>query len=63
MEETEDGGLIYFKKTPSDIEWQERMEKIGGVGHPPWAEWFCKEHYDKAKALKHLPKGEALKNY
>lgn len=49
-----DGGLIYFKKRPSDIEWEKRVEEIGGVGHPPNAEWFCKEHYDKANKLKHL---------
>ena len=63
MEDINDGGLIYFKKRPSDIKWQERMEKIGGVGHPPWAEWFCKKHYDKAKALSHLPIDEAMRQY
>ena len=34
----DDGGLIYFKKRQSDIEWKKRMEEIGGVGHPPYAE-------------------------
>ena len=63
MEDINDGGLIYFKKRPSDIKWQERMEKIGGVGHPPWAEWFCKKHYDKAKTLSHLPIDEAMRQY
>ena len=56
-----EGGLIYFKKRASDIEWEERMEKTGGVGHPPWADWFCPEHYDKAKELSHLPIDEATK--
>ncbi|MFX1380124.1 MAG: hypothetical protein ACFFA4_13640 [Promethearchaeota archaeon] len=54
-------GLIYFKKRPSDIEWEKRMEEIGGVGHPPNAEWFCKTHYDKANELKHLTIDKALK--
>ena len=63
MEDMEDGGLIYFKKRPSDIEWQERMERTGGAGHPPLAEWFCAKHYDKAKALKHLTINEALKEF
>ena len=56
----DEGGLIYFKKRPSDIEWERRMEKIGGVGHPPYAEWFCKKHYNKANELKHLSIDKAL---
>lgn len=56
-----DGGLIYFKKRPSDIKWERKMEEIGGVGHPPYAEWFCKKHYEKAIKLKNLPIDEALK--
>lgn len=55
------GGLIYFKKRPSDIEWGERMRKIRGIGHPPYAEWFCKDHYDKAYRLKYLTIDEAMK--
>ncbi|MFX0004689.1 MAG: hypothetical protein ACFE9C_06300 [Candidatus Hodarchaeota archaeon] len=61
LAEMDDGGLIYFKKRPSDIEWEERMEKIGGVGHPPYAEWFCKKHYDKANELKHLTIDKVLR--
>jgi len=61
LEDKDDGGLIYFKKRPSDIEWEKKMEEIGGVGHPPWAEWFCKKHYEKANKLKHLSINEALK--
>jgi hypothetical protein len=54
------GGLIYFKKRQSDIEWEKRMEEIGGVGHPPNAEWFCKKHYNKANKLKNKPIDKAL---
>ena len=61
LTDLDDGGLIYFKKRPSDIEWEKRMEEIGGVGHPPYAEWFCKNHYDKANELRHLPINEALR--
>lgn len=56
----DDGGLIYFKKRPSDIKWEKKMEKIGGVGHPPYAEWFCRKHYDRANELKDLTIDEAL---
>lgn len=61
LKDMNNGGLIYFKKRPSDIEWEKHMEKIKGVGHPPHAEWFCKKHYDKASELKHLSIDEALK--
>ena len=37
------------------------MEKKGMVGHPPYAEWFCKEHYEKANELKDLTIDEAMK--
>ncbi len=57
----EDGGLIYFKKRPSDIAWQDRMDKENMVGHPPYAEWFCGEHYERAKKVQHLTIDEALK--
>lgn len=56
-----DGGLVYFKKRQSDIEWEKRMEEISGVGHPPYAEWFCKKHYKKANELKQLYIDEALR--
>lgn len=55
-----DGGLIYFKKRPSDLEWEKRIEEIGGVGHPPYAEWFCKKHFEKANELKHLTINKVL---
>jgi hypothetical protein len=61
LEDMNDCGLIYFKKRSSDIEWERGMVEIGGVGHPPYAEWFCKKHYDKAYKLKHLTIDKALK--
>ena len=62
LAEKDDGGLIYFKKRQSDMVWEKRMEEIEGVGHPPYAEWFCKMHYKKANELKHLFIDKALKN-
>jgi hypothetical protein len=53
--------IIYFKKQKSDIKWEKRMKREGKVGHPPYAEWFCEEHYEAANKLKHLPINEALK--
>lgn len=61
LADMDDGGLVYFKKRQSDIEWEKRMEEIAGVGHPPFAEWFCKKHYDKENGLKHVTIGKALK--
>jgi len=61
LADLDDGGLIYFKKRQSDIKWDKRMEEIGGVGHPPYADWFCKNHYEKAFELKHLSIDKALK--
>ena len=61
--EMEEGGLVYFKLRHSDIEWKTRMEKEGMVGHPPYAEWFCDKHYEKAKNLNHLTISEALKHF
>ena len=51
--------LVYFKKRPSDIEWDNRMEKNNFVGHPPYVEWFCKKHYPSAAKLSNLPINEA----
>ncbi|MEX2705471.1 MAG: hypothetical protein ACTSUQ_08630 [Candidatus Freyarchaeota archaeon] len=59
--DSEEGGLVYFKKRPSDYEWIKKMEEKGMVGHPPYAEWFCGEHYPKAKELEHLTIDEAMK--
>ena len=36
------------------------MRKEGLVGHPPYAEWFCSDHYNAAKELKELPINEAM---
>ena len=54
-------GLVSFRRTPSDEEW-DRMSQTGGfAGHPPYAGWFCPEHLEAAKALRNLTIDEALK--
>jgi hypothetical protein len=57
----DDGGLIYFKKRSLDKKWDKIMEENGMVGHPPYAEWFCKDHFKKANELKDLPIDRAMK--
>ncbi len=57
----DEGGLIYFKKRVSDREWEERMEREGMVGHPPFAEWFCGKHHKRALELKGLTIDKAMK--
>ncbi|TFF97484.1 MAG: hypothetical protein EU541_08155 [Promethearchaeota archaeon] len=59
----ENAGLVSFKKRSSDIEWEEKMEREGKVGHPPYADWFCKKHYEKANKLSYLPIHKALKQF
>ncbi len=61
LEYPDEGGLIYFKKRPSDKKWDKVMEENGMVGHPPYAEWFCRDHYVKAKELKDLTIDRAMK--
>lgn len=55
-----EGGLIYFAKTASDLEWHKRAAQPGFTGHPPEAVWFCGEHYADAKKLTSLTKPEAM---
>ncbi len=60
--EIDEGGLVQFKKRPSDIEWDEKRKRIEGfVGHPPYIDWFCREHYDKANELQNLTIEKAMK--
>jgi len=56
-----EGGLLDFKLTEKDKTDLKRFEQPGFVGHPPATEWFCNEHYLKAKELTHLTLGEVIK--
>ncbi|MBD3350154.1 MAG: hypothetical protein GF364_01555 [Candidatus Lokiarchaeota archaeon] len=55
-----EGGLVYFKKRESDKKWYKRAKEEYIIGHPPNAEWFCEDHYVKAKEYENLPLHEAL---
>lgn len=46
-------------RSQAQEEFEKRMEEIGGTGHPPDAEWFCKEHADAAAKYRHLTLAEA----
>lgn len=52
----DEGGLVFFKKRPSDIEWDDTMERNNMTGHPPYADWFCGMHVNPARRLtdKHI---------
>ena len=57
----ENCNLVYFKKRPSDKEWDKKMEEKGMVGHPPYAEWYCDVHVERARELKDKTVDEARK--
>ncbi len=59
--EGDEGGLIYFLKGPSDLEWDIRAAEPDFVGHPPYAEWFCGKHYQLAQKYTDSILAEALK--
>lgn len=55
------GDIVYFRKRKSDIDWHKHMAEIGGIGHPPEAEWFCCDHITRAKELRDKTIEEAMK--
>lgn len=57
------GRLVYFVRTPGDVEWYARSRKEGFVGHPPNAAWFCEKHYKIAITLTHLTLEDALRRF
>ncbi|MHA1756162.1 MAG: hypothetical protein ACTSVV_05280 [Promethearchaeota archaeon] len=54
-------GRVSFQERESDTEWRKHMKEIGGIGHPPNVEWFCKEHYPIAVKYQYLTIDKALK--
>jgi len=60
ISDMENAGLVYFQKTKADEEWDRRVEEEGIIGHPPYADFFCKEHYILAKKYSKLPRGVAI---
>ncbi|MBS7269278.1 MAG: hypothetical protein KIH10_10650 [Candidatus Freyarchaeota archaeon] len=61
FEDLKEGGLIYFTKRPEDEEWRKKMKEGRMTGHPPYAAWFCGEHYEEARKLENLTIDEAMK--
>ena len=57
--DSNEGGLVYFRKTKEGKEFEEKCEK-GFVGHHPDAAWFCGDHIEEARKLKNLTIDEAL---
>jgi hypothetical protein len=57
----EHAGVINFAKTQYDIEWEIEMKREHKVGHPPYAEWFCEEHYPTANQYSHLCYADAMR--
>ena len=61
-ESISEGGLVRFKLTQADIEFNKRFEQPGFVGHKAGEHWFCKKHYKSAKENQHLTFAEAKKH-
>ncbi len=57
---SEKGGLIYFKETDTDKNYNKRFKQNGFVGHPSNAFWFCEKHYKTALQFRELTKEEAF---
>jgi hypothetical protein len=55
-----EGGLVYFTRRESDIAWDEKREKTGMIGHPPWVAWFCDDHIGKAREFSGLTIDRAI---
>ena len=52
----EEGGVVNFTKRKSDVEW----DKKDIIEHPPYAEWFCGEHFAYAEKLSELTIDKAM---
>lgn len=56
-----EGGLVYFRKTEADRQWDMEMEDAHLKGDPPYAGWFCKKHYGDACGLTNFSIDDALR--
>ncbi|MEL6676164.1 MAG: hypothetical protein AAFR61_28415 [Bacteroidota bacterium] len=57
--DTASGGLVSFKLTEEEAQYNERFKQPGFVGHPKGKHWFCSEHIEAARAHRHLSWQEA----
>lgn len=60
IREIEKGGLVSFKLSDKDKQFNERFKQPGFVGHPRGKYWFCKDHLVDAKSLASLSAKEAI---
>ncbi len=61
LEDETDGGLVSFALIDSDKDWLKRAQaEPGFVGHPPWQEWYCRDHIGPYKKYSHLTRSGAL---
>ena len=54
------GGLVYFKESAEDQAYNQRLKEQKKIGHPKGRDWFCEDHIDWARSLKHLTLKEAI---
>ena len=55
-----EGGMIHFKFSETDIEFNKSVKNEGITGHPAGLEWFCGIHFKIAKKYRHLHLSDAL---
>lgn len=55
----QEGGLVSFKLSEKDKEYNQRFKEKGFVGHKAGTAWFCKDHYKLAKKYQNLTLSEA----
>lgn len=60
LNEPGNGGLVEFKPSIEDKAVIARMQVKGWVGHPPNMAWFCKNHIEEARAIRHMSLKEAM---
>lgn len=61
FEPRESGDAVAFARTDDDERWHQRDDAV--PDHPPNVEWFCADHLARARKLRGLPLGEALRRW
>lgn len=56
---TNQGGLVQFNLSTTEVELNEQLKKSQISGHPQGLEWFCKDHIVSAKKYRNLTYAEA----
>ena len=52
---------VSFTMTPEEVSYNQRMVKNRRVGPLKGSDWFCENHVQQAKLLRHLTRAEAVK--